>query len=368
MQFKRFFYRRFIKPVVTAHDTPHAVALGMAVGMFVALTPTIGIQMIIAAFICTLLGANRLVAVAMVWLSNPLTAAPIYWFDHYLGIQILGGADVEMWVISEKISQVGLTDWWAITKVLTGDIFWPMMIGGAVFGLALAVPLYPVALWALNARRRRISGKVHEKLNERRLVLASASPRRQAMLREWGYEFDVMEPNVRETAARRLNPTKTARHNARLKANDVARRVKDAVVVAADTITVLEKNLIGKPGDEADAKRMLRELSGTRHSVITAMCAVDTRTGKTIVAHDEAFVYMREMTDAEISEYVRSGEGMGKSGAYAARAEGDRFIRKIEGNLDTVVGFPRFVFNTMMYRLLARPRIRRKATRRRVGP
>ncbi len=361
MQFKRFFYRRFIKPIVTAHDTPHAVALGMAVGMFVALTPTIGVQMIIAAFICTLLGANRLVAVAMVWLSNPLTAAPIYWFDHYLGIQILGGADVEMWVISENISQVGLTDWWAITKVLTGDIFWPTMIGGAVFGLVIAAPLYPVALWALNARGRRIRERVHKILGKRRLALASSSPRRRTLLCEWGHEFDVIEPNVRETSAKKLGPTKTARHNARLKANDVARRVEDAVVVAADTITVLEKRLMGKPGDEADAERMLRELSGTRHSVITALCAIDTRTGKTIVDDDEAFVYMREMTDAEISEYVESGEGMGKSGAYAARAEGDRFIRKVEGNLETVVGFPRFVFDKMMYRLLAHPRIRRKA-------
>lgn len=359
MQFKRFFYRRFIKPVVTAHDTPHAVALGMAVGIFVALTPTIGIQMMVAAFIATLLGANRLVAIAMVWLSNPLTAAPMYWFDHYLGIQFTGGETLGLDFVNERIAQIGLTNWWSIVDVLSGEVFWPMLIGGLIFGLVVALPLYPVSLWALKSRQRRIRERIRKLLAGRRLVLASASPRRRELLREWGYEFEVMEPNVREATAAKRGPTKTARHNARRKALAAARRAGGAVIISADTLTVLEKKVIGKPDDDAHAQKMLRELSGTRHSVITAMCAVDTRTGRIIVEDDEAFIHMRKMTDADIDEYVKTGEGMGKSGAYAARAKGDRFIKKIEGNIDTVIGFSRFVFEKMMYRLLARPRLKK---------
>jgi septum formation protein len=358
MRFRRFLYRRFIRPIVTAHGTPHAVALGAAIGMFVALTPTIGIQMIVAAFIATLFGANRLVAVAMVWLSNPLDAVPLYWLDHFIGVKLFGGEVINSEFIKERIAQVGVSNWWQVADILTGEVFWPMLIGGTILGLATGIPLYAITLWALHARQARVRAYLRQALGERRLILASSSPRREELLRRWGYKFEVAEPNVSEITESKFSPNKTARHNARRKAQAVARKVADlnAVIAAADTLTVLEKKLIGKPADEADAERILGELSGTRHSVITALCAVDGRTGRMIVDDDEAFVHMRKLSKKEISDYVKSGEAMGKAGAYAVQETADKFVKKIVGNFDTVVGFPRDVFEKMMHRLLARRR------------
>jgi septum formation protein len=364
MQFKRFFYRRFIRPIVTAHDTPHAVALGVAVGILVALTPTIGVQMIVAALIATIVGANRLVAMAMVWLTNPLDAVPLYWFDHFIGVKLLGGQPIQnMETIKKAIEQISLTNFWEVAHILTSEVFWPMLLGGLLFGLVVALPLYPVTLWALMLRQRRIRENLVQVLGKRELVLASSSPRRQELLRQWGYGFRVVEPGVREIIASKRNPIKTARHNARRKALAVAEKVSnpDAIIVAADTLTVLEKKLIGKPADEADAERILAELSGTRHSVITAMCAIDKRTGRTIVDDDEAFVHMRRLAPDEIRDYVKSGEAMGKAGAYAVQETGDKFVRKIDGNFDTVVGFPRDVFEKLMHRLLTRQKAKKTA-------
>ena len=356
MLFQRFFYRRFIRPIVTAHDTPHAIALGVAVGMAVGFLPFLGLQMIIALFAATILGANRLVAVALVWISNPLTAAPLFWLDYRVGTKLLGIAPISRDLINERVGHALSSNFWQIIAVFGGDIFQPMIVGGVVLGVIVGAVLYPVSLWALKSRERRIRENLRQALRKRKLILASSSERRRRLLSAWGYKFEVVEPGVDEITESKLSPAKTARHNARRKAQAAAKMVgdPDAVIVAADTLTLADKKLIGKPTDEADAERILGELSDTRHSVITALCAIDMRTGKTIVADDEAFVHMRELTPQEIRDYVKSGEAMGKAGAYAVQETGDRFIRKIRGNFDTVVGFPRYAFEKMMHRLLIR--------------
>jgi len=108
----------------------------------------------------------------------------------------------------------------------------------------------------------------------------------------------------------------------------------------ADTIVVLGGRILGKPRDEEDARRILHELAGTKHSVITGVCLIDAATGETIYGSEETGVEMKPMTDAEIEEYVQTGEAMGASGAYRIQESADRFVEGIEGSFSNVVGLP----------------------------
>jgi septum formation protein len=188
-------------------------------------------------------------------------------------------------------------------------------------------------------------------LSGRRLVLATSSARRQRLVREWGYDFEVIESNVRTAPNCQATPLKTALHNAHFKAKKVTEAAGNAVVVAAETLIAFKGKAYGKPDDEAHAVEMLRELSGTRHAVITAICAMDANTGRTVVDHDEVVVHTRKMTEEEIQAFVKE-HGLSRSGPYKVRIDGDDFIRRNDGHHDTVIGFPRYVFERMMPRLL----------------
>lgn len=166
------------------------------------------------------------------------------------------------------------------------------------------------------------------------LVLASASPRRRALLEEAGIDFVVRPAAVGEEQAEHGDPHAVAIGNARRKAAAVA---GDAVL-GADTVVALGDRLLGKPEDERQARRFLRALSGTTHRVVTGVAlktpaAVATRSVETRVT-------MRTLTDEEIASYVSSGEAMGKAGAYAIQETADRFVTAIEGPYDNVVGLP----------------------------
>lgn len=125
----------------------------------------------------------------------------------------------------------------------------------------------------------------------------------------------------------------------------------EGIILGADTITVLDGEIIGKPSDTEDAKRILRKLAGTRHEVITGICLIDASTGNVVCGTDETGVKMKQLTEAEIQEYVATGEAMGASGAYKIQESGDRFIEKIEGSFSNVVGLPLDLMNQLLERL-----------------
>ncbi len=178
-------------------------------------------------------------------------------------------------------------------------------------------------------------------------VLASASPRRQELLRNAGISFVVQAADIDETprtGKRRASMRSAWRGRRRWR---FAKLRPQDVVLGADTIVVVDDAILGKPADDADAIRMLRLLSGRVHRVITAVCVVGAvSSGQLAVASEEqiasetTLVTMNELSDEEIREYVATGEPMDKAGAYAIQGMASRWIPRIEGDYSNVVGLP----------------------------
>lgn len=135
-------------------------------------------------------------------------------------------------------------------------------------------------------------------------------------------------------------PDLYARSVALQKAREVAGRLDAGVVVGADTIVVLEGTVFGKPGSPAEARRMLERLSGRTHTVLTAVAAVDAGAGVSLVGHDAARLTLRALTPEDLDWYLGTGEAMDKAGAYALQGEAVRFVTRVEGDRETVIGLP----------------------------
>jgi septum formation protein len=174
---------------------------------------------------------------------------------------------------------------------------------------------------------------------ENKLILASASPRRQQLLREMGITFEVHPADIVEERNSGEQPVAYASRLAQEKAMKVARQFPQHAVLGADTIVVVGSEVLGKPADSSDAARMLRILSARTHQVITAVSLVtngrdaDTRT----CASDVCF---RQLEEREIQEYIAGGEPMDKAGAYAIQGEAARWIVQLTGDYSNVVGLP----------------------------
>ena len=174
----------------------------------------------------------------------------------------------------------------------------------------------------------------------RQIILASSSPRRKALLENIGLEFKVDTSNTPEHLHKDLEPHHLARLLSLEKAQAVAERHGDAIVIAADTLGVLEGQVIGKPTSDDEACRILKRMSGKDHLVITGFTIIDTRNKKTITRSIETKVWFRRLSDEEIRAYVTSGEPMDKAGAYAIQGLGSLFVDKIEGDYYNVIGLP----------------------------
>jgi septum formation protein len=169
------------------------------------------------------------------------------------------------------------------------------------------------------------------------LVLASRSPRRSEILRQAGIPFTVRAAEVDETPLPREKPEEYVQRLAEAKAIAVSAGPGD-IVLGADTTVVIDGQMLGKPDDSADARRMLALLSGRRHEVVTGICL---KRGAELVRDWAATqVWFSTMTAAEIDEYVAAGEPMDKAGAYAIQGLASKFIEKIEGCYFNVVGLP----------------------------
>jgi septum formation protein len=181
------------------------------------------------------------------------------------------------------------------------------------------------------------------------LILASASPRRAELLRTAGIRFEVVPADVDETQLVGEDAEAYVRRLAVDKAARVAGLRPGRVVLAADTAVVLEGKVLGKPRDAADAIDMLSRLSGRSHHVLTGVCLIDGD-GQAETAVAATLVEFRRLSEAEIDQYVASGEPMDKAGAYGIQAGARAFITRFDGAYDTVVGLPVALIQAMCER------------------
>lgn len=186
------------------------------------------------------------------------------------------------------------------------------------------------------------SGNVSEKMRTDKLqiILASVSPRRDQLLREMGLAFTVVRPDGVEELASGLLPEALASHNAQQKAQAVAGRHREALVLGADTIVVFDGVVYGKPRDMAGAVQMLGRLAGQAHEVFTGVCLVQRARGFETTFCDRTRVWMKALTATEIVEYFLKVNPLDKAGAYAAQEHGDTIIARIEGSFSNVMGLP----------------------------
>lgn len=170
------------------------------------------------------------------------------------------------------------------------------------------------------------------------LVLASASPRRRELLAAAGFTFDVEVADVDERRHPGEPAEAYARRVALAKAEAVSARRPGALVLGADTIVVVDGDVLGKPVDDADATAMLQRLSGRPHRVLTAVALIGGR--EPLEAIEETVVWMYALAPRDIAAYVETGEPRDKAGAYGIQGRASRFIPRIEGSYTNVVGLP----------------------------
>ena len=186
------------------------------------------------------------------------------------------------------------------------------------------------------------------------LVLASASPRRQELLRNAGIAFTVQPADIDESPRDGESPVECALRLAREKALAVSGSHPEDCVLGADTIVVVDGKILGKPRDAADAARMLRLLSGRTHEVVTGVCLVGpggelrTASRELRTGSETTRVTMCEISDEEIKEYIATEEPMDKAGAYAIQGMASRWIPRIEGDYSNVVGLPVALVHRML--------------------
>jgi septum formation protein len=174
----------------------------------------------------------------------------------------------------------------------------------------------------------------------KRIILASASPRRKELLEQIGLRFEVEPSDYGEEIVAGSEPHEMAKKLSLGKARAAARKHRKALIIAADTLVVLGDRVFGKPHTNAQAREMLRTLNGKTHSVITGFTILDTETGKVLSRSVETRVHMRKQTLKEIDSYVRSKEPLDKAGGYAIQGLGAILVESIEGDFSNVVGLP----------------------------
>lgn len=177
-----------------------------------------------------------------------------------------------------------------------------------------------------------------------KIVLASVSPRRKILLKNFGFKFIQIKPNVDErkilNELKNKNPYKIAGILAFEKAKSVSDKIKNGIILGADTIVVLKNEIIGKPDTKKHAISILKKLSNSTHRVITAVALIDAVTFKTIIFTDTSFVSFKKLSLKDIKDYIDKNNVLDKAGAYAIQEGADPFIKEIKGSYYNVVGLP----------------------------
>jgi septum formation protein len=175
----------------------------------------------------------------------------------------------------------------------------------------------------------------------KKIILASQSPRRKWLLEQIGLEFDIIPSTFDEDIEGKKFSKKLIESLAYEKAKEVAGRTdKEALIIAADTVVIMGSEILGKPIDEADAKKMLQKLSNRTHQVITAIAIIDKYEDKTLINSTISKVKFKKLSDREIEDYIKTGEPMDKAGSYGIQAYGSLFVEKVEGCYNNIVGLP----------------------------
>ena len=173
-----------------------------------------------------------------------------------------------------------------------------------------------------------------------KLILASQSPRRRELLQKAGFDFEVVPSLVDENTCDQSAPESLVEQLALAKAQDIAGRFPDAVVLGADTVVVSEGSILGKPDGDRHARDMLEQLSGSWHQVLTGYAIVQGNLGITVRAAIVTEVKFKRLTTAEIEWYIKTAEPEDKAGAYAIQGIGALWVEKIRGSYTNVVGLP----------------------------
>lgn len=172
------------------------------------------------------------------------------------------------------------------------------------------------------------------------LILASASPRRAALLKQLELDFEILSADIAEFEDPNLTPAEICQLNAYHKARAIAKQVPDALVLGADTVVCIGARIFGKPVNLEAAEETLGALQAKTHEVITGVCLLHLRRHLQVLFADRTSVTFKRLTRKQIREYLAKTNPLDKAGAYAIQEHGERIVRKISGSYSNVVGLP----------------------------
>ncbi len=170
------------------------------------------------------------------------------------------------------------------------------------------------------------------------VILASSSPRRKELLKIILEEFDILPSNAEEIIPQNLDVFKVAEHLAKIKAEDIAKSHKNHLVIGADTCVIVDNEILGKPKDRIEARRMISTLSGKTHFVVTGCCLMNGNKIKSFSEITEVEFF--PLSESEIEKYLNTDEPYDKAGAYGIQGKGALLVKKIVGDYFNVVGLP----------------------------
>ena len=173
-----------------------------------------------------------------------------------------------------------------------------------------------------------------------KIVLASGSPRRKEILENMNLKFDIIKSEIEETTLENESPEDLVKRLSYEKAHDIATRNRDSIVIGADTVVVLDNNVLGKPKDKEDAFNMLKKMSGREHDVITGISILCLDSKKEIIDFCVSKVKFKNLSDEDIYSYIATGECMDKAGSYGIQGLGGILVEYIKGDYFNIVGFP----------------------------
>ena len=175
---------------------------------------------------------------------------------------------------------------------------------------------------------------------KRKIVLASRSPRRRDLLKQIGLEFEIRESKYDEDMTAMDDPRKLVKFLALKKGEEVARHYKDAIIISGDTFVIFNNKFIGKPKNKEEAKKVLKNFSNKTHSIVSGFALIDAKTKKVINDYGEAKVKFRDLSEAEIDNYIATGEPFDMAGSYGLMNRAAVLIKGVEGDFYSVIGLP----------------------------